>query len=58
VQNVIQTHLTEQEAVAHFDETGLGIDGVLHWLHVASTARLTCYTVHAKRGQAAIELES
>ncbi len=37
VQTAIQTHLTEQEAVVHFDETGLGINGVLHWLHVAST---------------------
>lgn len=36
--------------VAHFDETGIGIKGVLHWLHVASTGRLTHYTIHTKRG--------
>ncbi len=55
VQTAIQTHLTKQEAVVHLDETGLGMDGVLHWLHVASTARLTYYAVHAKRRQAAME---
>lgn len=55
VQKAIRTHLTEQEAVVHFDETGLGIEGVLHWLHVASSARLTYYAVHPQRGQAALE---
>jgi transposase len=27
----------------------------LPWLHVASTERLTDYTVHARRGQAAMD---
>ena len=47
--------LLRAAAVLHVDESGLQVSGKLHWLHVASTARLTSYEVHAKRGQEAME---
>jgi transposase len=52
VETVIRKALEKAE-LAHFDETGVRIEGKLWWLHSASTGSLTHYAVHAKRGQAA-----
>lgn len=49
LQSIIQGIL--QSAVACFDESGLRVTGVLHWLHVASTNFLTFYHVDKKRGK-------
>jgi len=42
--------------VANFDESGLRVEGQLHWLHVASTPDLTLYHVHRKRGPVGMEV--
>jgi transposase len=41
--------------VAHFDETGARVAGRLHWVHSASTPLLSWFTVHARRGVAAMD---
>jgi len=40
--------------VANFDETGLRVEGRLHWLHSASAGRWSLLHVHRRRGREAM----
>lgn len=52
VEDAIRDSLRKAE-VAHFDETGVYIEGKRQWLHVAGTRRLTLYQAHQGRGEKA-----
>ncbi len=45
----------QQQNVLHADESGIRVEGRLHWVHAAGTAELTHYQHHEKRGQIAME---
>ena len=44
-----------KEDVLHSDETGINIQGKLHWIHVASSSVMTYYMLHQKRGTVAMD---
>ena len=50
----IKAHLLESP-VLHSDESGVQINGKLHWLHTACTPFFTFYSVHPKRGREAMD---
>lgn len=50
VVTAIQAHLVRTPEPVHLDETGMRVAQKLHWVHVASTAMLTCLMLHARRG--------
>ena len=45
----------EQSQVNHFDETGIRVEGKLHWLHTCSNQNFTYLFAHKKRGRKALE---
>ena len=55
VNEAVKEYLVETGEPVHCDETGLRVEGKLHWTHVASTERVTYLAVHTKRGRKALD---
>jgi transposase len=55
VNTAVKEHLIETDESVHCDETGLRVEGKLHWTHVASTEQATYLEVHPKRGREALD---
>ena len=55
VNEAVKAYLVETEEALHSDETGMRVEGKLHWTHVASTERATYLAVHSKRGREAMD---
>jgi transposase len=53
VEAQLKARIIESEVV-HFDETGMRVEGRLHWFHTAATDLYTYLFVHPKRGQEAL----
>jgi transposase len=44
-----------RENLVHFDETGMRVDGRLHWVHSASSGKYSLVYVHRHRGRKGID---
>jgi transposase len=53
-EQIIKSKVT-QNGVVHVDETGVRVNGLLRWLHTASTNLCTYLFVHDKRGEKALQ---
>jgi len=47
--------LLKRSPLLHCDETGVSVEGRLHWIHGASTSHLTYFLLHKRRGQTATD---
>lgn len=55
VNDQAKEYLIQTEEAVRFDESGLRVKGKLNWIFSASTEKVTCYHVDAKRGQEGME---